>query len=172
MDLNPAVTAAIVASLVSLLGAALAYRASTAAARHQVESARQQLEQSQLREVILKRIEIYPKLWRIPIHYETNWSIEGKPKNREWAAAFLSELNEFNLDGGLFFSQALYEKFAELRWALAEAVRVTAAGAQVAPDRVATIKAIIYGKDGPGLSTYIKDDLGSYRAAVLQSRTG
>ncbi|MEH1123440.1 hypothetical protein [Micromonospora sp. CPCC 206061] len=67
VDLNPAVTAAIVASLVSLVGAALSYLASTASARHQVESARQQLEQSQLREVILKRIEIYPKLWRIPI---------------------------------------------------------------------------------------------------------
>jgi hypothetical protein len=77
------------------------------------------------------------QMWRIPIGYETNWSIEGKPKTREWAEAFLRELNEFNLEGGLFFSQALYEKFADLRSTLTATVRETAAGAEVAPERAA-----------------------------------
>ena len=162
MSINPAVTAALVAGIVSLAGAIVSYRSNLAATFRQVQ-------QTQFSDVIAKRIELYPELWHIIIHYETNWTLEGKPKTEDWAREYLSALNEFNLNGGLFFSQALYEKFDALRSALYRAMK-DAQGGQVRLDQAQVLHSIVYGRSGPGLSTYLKDDLGSYTAAVLQKR--
>ncbi|RVU35993.1 hypothetical protein EOI86_12145 [Hwanghaeella grinnelliae] len=102
--------------------------------------------------------------------------IDGKPKDRDWALAFLAELNAFNIDGGLFFTEELYNSFGEVRAGLLRAVDETGPGAVVAPALTDKIRKAIYGwKDEkgrtvPGLSTHLKDDLGSYRATTLQRR--
>lgn len=78
MDIDPAVQAALIASLVSVVVGIISYLSNRATVRHEVR-------QTQFRDVLAKRIEIYPKLWRIHIFYETNWVYERKPKTREWA---------------------------------------------------------------------------------------
>ncbi|HYV30364.1 MAG TPA: hypothetical protein VEO53_04545 [Candidatus Binatia bacterium] len=165
MNLTGALTAAIVAGVVSLVGAVLSYRSSTS-------SARQQVQQGQLNEIVLKRIKIYPKLWGITIFYETNWAFEENAKTREWAQEYASKLNNFNVEGGLFFSQDLYSAFFALRKELYDAIRETRPGEGITEERTKKIRAVVYGEHGqPGMSTYLKDDLGSYRAAVLQRRS-
>jgi hypothetical protein len=75
----------------------------------------------------------YPKLRRTHIHYETNWTLEGRPKTREWAEEYVAALNEVNLEAGLYFSQALYANFFELRRLLYQAIDESEPGEQV-PD--------------------------------------
>jgi hypothetical protein len=65
----PAVLAAVIAGVVSLVVAFLTTRSAS-------RSTTSQLQQTQFKEIITKRIEMYPKLWRIHIHFETNWSLE------------------------------------------------------------------------------------------------
>jgi hypothetical protein len=154
-----------VSGAVSLAGGAISYRSAGT-------TVRRQLQQTQFGSVISKRIELYPRLWRIHIFYETNWALEGKRKDRAWAQAYVEELNEFNLIAGVFFSQALYEAFFALRAALYDAIKMTAEGQAVPPDQVKKIRAIVYTGIGdmPSLSTVEKDDLGSYRPVELQRR--
>lgn len=156
------ILAALIAGVVSLL----VTRASTRAASR---SKSDELLQTQFKEIITKRIETYPKLWRVHIHYETNWTLEGKPKTREWAKEYVAALNEVNLEAGLYFSQALYTKFFALRRLLYEAVNETEPGAEVLDPL--PIRLVVYGGNGePGMSTHLKDDLGSYRFSLLQAR--
>jgi hypothetical protein len=163
MDLDPRVVAALVAGIVSFVVGVFSYVSNRAGVRHEVQ-------QTQFKDVLVKRVELYPKLWRIHIRYETNWTLEGRPKNREWAQQYVAELNEFNLEGGLFFSQGLYSKFHELRSALYRAILETERNGIVREPLAEQIRTIVYGNGGPGLSTYIKDDLGSYRSVTLQRR--
>lgn len=159
--LSPVATA-LIAGVVSLVVAVLTTRSAS-------RSTTNQLLQTQFKEIIAKRIETYPKLWRVHIRYETNWTLEGKPKTREWAEEYVAALNEINLDGGLYFSQAVYAKFGELRRALYEAIASTEPGELVPGTQ--EIRLIVYGRGGqPGMSTHLKDDLGSYRHALLQLR--
>jgi hypothetical protein len=116
MSIDPTIMAALVAGVVSMLGAVVSYRSNAAATFRQVQ-------QAQFSGVIAKRIEIYPALWQIIIRYEANWTLEGKPKTKEWAKEYVSALNYFNQSGGLFFSQALYEKFSDLRSELYAAIQ-------------------------------------------------
>jgi hypothetical protein len=163
MNLDPTVTAAIVAAIVSVIGGFISYISSRSAVLHEVQ-------QSQVKDILAKRIELYPKLWRIHIYYETNWTFEGKTKTREWAEQYVASLNEFNLEGGLFFSESLYNKFAQLRSKLYEAIETTQPGGNVEERLALEIRRIVYGNGSPGMSTYLKDDLGSYRSATLQIR--
>lgn len=156
---TPAGTAALVAGLVSVVVAFISYLSNQRAVR-----------QAQFKDILAKRIELYPKLWRITILFETNWTNEGQPKTREWAQQYVDELNAFNLEGGLFFSQDLYTKFGELRHALYAAIEDTVPGAVVDVERTRQLRAIVYGNGKPGLSTFLKDDLGSYLGLVVQSR--
>jgi hypothetical protein len=164
MDADPSVIAAAVAGLISLTGGVLSHRSA-------VTAIRRELQQTQFANVIAKRIELYPQLWRIHVCYETNWQLECKPKDREWARRYLAELNEFNLTGGVFFSQALYEAFYKLREALHGAIVTTRDGESVPEAQTTNIRLIVYGTPGTdGLSTIEKDDLGSYRPVELQRR--
>jgi hypothetical protein len=165
MNLDHTVVAALVAGLVSVAVGVISFVSNRSAVRHQVQ-------QTLFKDVLAKRIELYPKLWRIHIHYETNWGLEQKPKTREWAAQYVSALNEFNLQGGLFFSEDLYRKFYELRSALYEAIKTTAPKGIVSEELTHKIWLAVYGQAGvPGMSTYEKDDLGSYQRVTLQKRT-
>ena len=159
MNLDPTIVAAIVAGVVSVIGGVITYL-----------SLRHEVHQAQFKDILTKRIELYPKLWHIHIQFETNWTFEGRPKTREWAEEYVSALNEFNLEGGLFFSQSLYEKFFELRDRLYKAIHRTQPTELVAESLTEEIRRIVYGNDGPGLSTYLKDDLGSYKQVTLQRR--
>jgi hypothetical protein len=154
MDLDPIVVAALVAAMVSAVVGVFSFFSNRSSVRHEVQ-------QAQFKDVVTKRIELYPKLWRIQIHYETNWTLEGRPKNREWAQQYVAELNEFNLEGSVFFSEDLYRKFHQLRSALYRAIRETEPNSIVADFLAQQIGATVYGNGGPGLSTYIKDYLGS-----------
>jgi hypothetical protein len=162
--MSPLATA-VIAGVVSLVVTVMTTRSTT-------RSAKTQALQTQFTEIIKKRVEIYPKLWRIHIHYETNWTLEGKLKTGEWAQEYVEALNEFNLEGGLYFSQDLYERFVELRRALYEARDKTLPGEVVPRSDTQKIREIVYGGKGrAGLSTHLKDDLGSYRFTFLQRRT-
>ncbi len=136
-----------------------------------------QLRQAQLGQILQKRIEVYPILWSINIRYLTNWKLDKKLQDREWAENYLRELNAFNIDNGLFFSQKLYGKFVKLREYLTAAVEKTPAGGEVLKKQTSLIWEEVYGKKNkppkkptPGLSTFLKDDLGSYSGASLQVR--
>jgi hypothetical protein len=171
MNLDPSIAAALIAGVVSVVGVLISYFSSRSTVRSNVSALRHEVEQTQFQDVIAKRIELYPKLWRIHIHYETNWDLEEKPKTREWAQQYVTELNDFNLEGGVFFSQDLYEKFFDLRFQLYEAIKETEPNSTVSPSRAKAIREVVYGTEGePGLSTHLKDDLGSYRSVTLQRR--
>src|SRR5260370_35177827 len=104
MNLEHTLVAALVAGLVSVAVGVISYLSNRSTVRHEVR-------QTQFKDVVAKRIELYPGLWRIHIFYETNWNLEGKPKTREGAEHYVSSLNEVNLECGLVFSEALYTKF-------------------------------------------------------------
>lgn len=165
MNANSSLIAALVAAIVSIFGTFFTIRATSRLSRVETQ-------QEQFKEILQKRVEFYPQLWAIHIRHETNWMIEEKPKTREWARDYLAALNEFNLTGGIFFSQEVYAKFVELRAALIEAVAKTESGNCVSSELAEIIRRIVYGDQGqgPGLSTHLKDDLGSYRAVLLQRR--
>ena len=166
MDPNPNVAAALIAGAISIVVGVISYISSRFAVRHEMQ-------QAQFKDVIAKRIDLYPNLWRIHIKYETNWVLEGRSKSREWAEEYVSALNEFNLEGGVFFSQGLYNKFFQLRSFLYEAIRKTEPGEPVSQARVKAIRFAVYGGGKvKGLATYEKDDLGSYSAVSLQRRVG
>ena len=160
MNLDHTLVAALVAGLISVTVGVISFFSNRSAVRHQVQ-------QTQLKDVLAKRIQLYPKLWRIHIHYETNWANEDKLKTREWAEKYVFALNRFNLVGGVFFSEELYQKFGELRFHLYEAIRTTQANGIVDQLRVAAIRNAVYGENGgPGLATFEKDDLGTMRQAL------
>lgn len=161
MDVNSPVAVALIAAVVSVLATLLTNRATARTGRSAI--------QTQYQEIIKKRIEFYPKLWKIMIHYETNWTLAGQPMTREWAQEYAHELNEFNLDGGVFFSQSVYAAFFQLRQHLHDAIRETQPGAEVTRDLTSRILQVTSGdvEYGPGLSTHLKNDLGSYRSVVL-----
>lgn len=165
MNLDHTLVAALVAGLISVTVGVISFFSNRSAVRHQVQ-------QTQLKDVLAKRIELYPKLWRIHIHFETNWVNEKKLKTREWAEKYVFALNRFNLKGGVFFSEELYKKFGELRFQLYEAIRTTKPNALVDELRVEAIRDAVYGKNGgPGLATFEKDDLGSYLPVTVQKRS-
>jgi hypothetical protein len=166
--MDPAVIAAVVAGLAATVGIPLAGIFSH---RSAMATVRREVQQTQFGEVLKKRMQVYPRLWRIHIFYETNWVLDQKPKTGAWAREYRDALNDLNLDGGVFFTQDLYEQFFLLREQLDEAARETPPDEIVASQRVVTIRSIVYGEPGrSGMSTIEKDDLGSYRSVEIQRR--
>lgn len=137
----------------------------------ELESDLESMRQSQLSEIIKKRIEVYPKLWTLLLTYNLHWELAGKPKDYEWAKEHLAALNNVNAELGLFFSQDLYEHFNQYRAALLKINNDFAAGHEVSKEDLNNLETIITGKDRrPGLASYLKDDLGSYREAIITAR--
>jgi hypothetical protein len=89
--------------LVSLISALVSGIVSITVGFITYRSVRHEVQQTQIKDIIAKRIEIYPNLWEITIAYETNWTYAGKTKTREWAAQYVADLNTFNLEGGYSF---------------------------------------------------------------------
>lgn len=139
--------------------------------REELLNAIENLRQSQLSQVLSKRVEVYPELWKVIIQFETNWTIEKKKKDGQWALDYLTALSSFNLNHGVFISQDLYGMFGRLRKKLISVCDSTTSEEIVPVSHQAEIRSIVYGVDGQaGLSTFMKDDLGSYRGAFLQRR--
>ncbi len=137
----------------------------------QLESELEELKQNQMQSIIEKRLEAYPMLWSIHIKYETNWTFEKKNKDRDWALEYVNALNEVNVKYGLFFTQDLYQKFFELRKELYLAINGADNETLEIPEELITnIRRIVYGYNGPGLSTIEKDDLGSYINVAVAKR--
>ncbi len=186
---NVTLIAALVAGVISLVGILVNYFISKNQIKHKIREVEikeeelkinqknlkreiEELKQTQMQSIIEKRLEAYPKLWSIHIRYETNWSYEKKKKDSNWAQKYVKELNDFNVEYGLFFSQDLYAKFFELRRELYLAIDNTKPETLDIPENFITnIRNIVYGTDkNPGLSTIEKDDFGSYLNVVVARR--
>lgn len=159
-------TAALIAGAVSVVGAVLTY----VSADRQLKSKLQELEQAQLKEILDARIKAYPRLWRIFQAQVSNWRIEGKPANGEWAKRLFEGLNSYHSMYGVFFSQPVYESFCEVRAAAAKLSRDYTGAAAVPPEALEELDAIWSGRGKPGLATQLKDDLGSYRSTLISAR--
>jgi hypothetical protein len=97
------------------------------------------IRQSQFSEIINKRAEIYPLLWSTIREYTTNWDDEKKAKDLLWLKEFLTSLNQIDSKGGVFFSQAVYERFHELQqflFTLKEQITITENKAVIMPIRL------------------------------------
>jgi hypothetical protein len=132
------------------------------------------IRQSQFSEIVSKRAEIYPLLWSTIREYTTNWDDEKKAKDLLWIKEFLASLNQIDSKGGVFFSQAVYERFHELQqflFKLKEQFIITE-NKTVTIEDLDQIDTIFRGKPGGslGLAAYLKDDLGSYRDISIQAR--
>lgn len=117
-----------------------------------------------MKDIIVNRIEAYQDMWRIIIIYGINWELKKYEFNREWAKFFFDELNKNNEKYGLFYSQRVYEKFHELRTILFVILEIkdSRAADNIAIAKSSDVLLIIRGNYMPGLSTCLKDDLGSY----------
>jgi hypothetical protein len=162
---DPRVAAAVIAGAVSLVSAAISYLAT----RWQLKAKHIELEQLQLKDVLAKRMETYPKLWNVLLTYGRNWTMDGKQQDAEWSREFLRKLNECNAEFGVFFSQSVYAKFHEYRTALSEIANKLASGSAVTAEEYQRLVHISVGADGkPGLGTQLKADLGSYRDTMFR----
>lgn len=174
--MNPTIVAAIVAGVISLIGALLSF----AAAYWQVRGKLDELLQSQFKDVVAKRIETYPKLWRIPQELLSDWERLQKPINEEWARALLARLIEWHTEYGVFLSQQAYEAFSALRHEALEVVRRCDKGQHPTLDDLQTMDRIFYAGYSEGVSaprhrplaTCLKNDLGSYRVTALAVKEG
>jgi len=132
------------------------------------------IRQSQFSETIHKRAEIYPLLWSTIRKYTTNWDDEKKPKDLLWVKEFLANLNQVDSEGGVFFSQAVYEKFHALQLFLFQ-LKEQLSEAETKSVRLKDLEyidTIFRGQqNSPGLAAYLKDDLGSYRDLSIQARS-
>jgi len=137
-----------------------------AAARLWVEQ--ETMRQTQLTEIVKKRIETYPALYEIISVYGHNWEIVGKAREYAWVTSFLMALIENDAKHGAFFSQIVYDWHGKLRVFLEDLRRELTPGRMAANDEMQKLYDIIQGPvlpsgdvRGPGLSTYIRDELGS-----------
>lgn len=131
------------------------------------------VKQSQLNETIKKRSEFYPKLWSAIREYTTNWD-DTQPRDLVWVKDFLASLNKVDTEGGVFFSQAVYEKFHELQLFLFKLKEQLLSSNQekVGLSDLDFIDAIFRGRPGNlGMAAYLKDDLGNYQDLSIQSRS-
>jgi hypothetical protein len=139
--------------------------------QQKLKSELEALRQNQLQTIMEKRLEAYPKLWAIHINYETNWTFDKKKKNKTWAKEYVQALNDFNVNYGLFITEDLYKKFFELRSELYKAIEsVEEDHQEISGELTTQIRRIVYGHNGPGLSTIEKDDLGSYINVAVARR--
>lgn len=173
MDGDTKVTAAIIAAVVSLIGAIL----TLLAAHWQVKAKLDELTQAQFKDVLAKRIEHYPRLWKIVQESTSDWKRAGKAVDFNWVQTLLEGLTAWHAECGVFLSQHAYEKFAELRTRALEIVK--RCDKDHAPtlgdlDRLDDIYSGVSTAplDNPshyGLATCLKDDLGSYKIAAISS---
>jgi len=85
-------------------------------ATKQLHSELENLRQTQFTEILKKRLDVYPMVWASVIKYTLHWKRDkNNPRDLEWVKEFLEQLTICNSEAGVFFSQAVYERFNELR---------------------------------------------------------
>ena len=129
------------------------------------------LHQNQLQEILKKRIEVYPHLWEIvTIHWQHH---DNNKKNLQWCNRFLNELKRCNEKYGVYFSQAVYKQFHVLYHEL-KGIHIDLKMLDTIIDNkhIDTINILWYGSDeyGLGLASELKNDLGSYKLALIQDK--
>jgi hypothetical protein len=186
--MEPPVTAALIAAVVSAIGAVVAYLSARwqlqgkvaeievkkqevekVGARLQAEA--EALRQTIMRDVLAKRMSAYAALWRLLMIYERNRLVEEQPFDAQWAAEYLAAINACNAEHGVFFSQPVYQAFYQYRERLVEILKAARAGRQITPkdvDRLVEVSTTGVGST-TSLAAAIKDDLGSYTRVVIQT---
>ncbi len=122
--------------------------------------------QSQMRDILAKRLEAYPRLWSVVQTHVSDWRIEKKTVDKSWASSLLSKLMQCHSEFGVLFSEPVYKGFFELRDAMIEIGGRFEPGEPVTPDSLAALDVIWSTR----LAPQMKDDLGSY--VIPASRRG
>jgi hypothetical protein len=186
--MNPPITSALIAAMVSAAGVAvtlLSARWQLRGKMLELDLKKQEIEkigaklqaeaealrQTLMRDVLARRMQAYAALWRVFISYERNWLIEEKALNEEWATSFLTALNACNAEHGVFFSQRVYDPFFEYRTRLMEIVRRAKMGESINQEDVDRLVEVSTNGIGQmkSLAAAMKDDLGSYMRVVIQA---
>jgi hypothetical protein len=144
-------------------------------ARWQVRSKLDELTQTQFRDVQVKRIEVYPRLWQIVQTATSDRRRADRPVDAEWARNFFAALNSWHAEHGVFLSESAYRRFGDLRaLLLAVVARCELGGAPTSEDL--EMADLIYSGDATvpetdprryGLATWLKNDLGSYKVPAV-----
>lgn len=124
-----------------------------------------------LAELIIKRLEYYPKLWKILLTYGKNWKFNGKIYDGEWAKEFLNEINDCNCECGVYFSKDVYMCFHNLRSKLYEISASCSKDCWVSDFQLNEVNILLYGGQSAGLCALMKDDLGNYQKTSLSVRS-
>jgi hypothetical protein len=166
------IAAALIAAGVSVLGVFVSAVSSIFIARSTITSKLSELEQTQLKDIVAKRLEAYPKLWAILQARVSNWLYEGKRTDGAWAAKLYNDLNECHAEYGALFSQPVYEAFCDVRLEarqLAETYGPGGAGKEVPNEAAKELDKIwSQGRCGRGsLAAELKNDLGSYHQPII-----
>jgi hypothetical protein len=170
MDVN--VQAALIAAGVALIGTTVTWWQTRVQLRGKID----ELTQAQYKDILDKRIEVYPELWliaqtrlsdleRIAHLTDPRWVPDPN-----WAHELLADLIEWHQNYGVFLSQASYAAFAELRNRTVKLVRtcnLEKRGPTLAEFQ--ELDRIYYaGYDGKlPLATQLKNDLGSYKTTSV-----
>ena len=131
--------AALIAAAVSLITALIGNQLTRWQTRVQVESKITELTQTQFRDVLARRIEVYPGLWAIAQTQLGDLERVQKLKNpdwtpdADWAKKLLSDLMTWHQENGVFLSEASYLAFARLRNGTLDLVRTCQAEGQRRP---------------------------------------
>src|SRR5262249_30202006 len=67
-----------------------------------------ELAQTQLRDILAKRVAVYPELWRIAQTMLSDWEREHKPVDANLAQDLLARLMTWHAENGVFFSEPAY----------------------------------------------------------------
>jgi len=129
------------------------------------------MQQEQLRDVLMKRLETYPKVWSSIQKYWQHWCYDNKKLDIDWANNFLKELYECNELCGVFFSEPVYRRFHEFRSEVRLIRQELQSGKKLENYHRQLLDKIWFGDsiDSPGLATELKNDLGSYQLSAIQS---
>ena len=129
------------------------------------------IKQSQLNIVLEKRIIAYQKLWNVTLKYGRNWFIFNKKTDLNWASDFLEQINEVNEEYGVFFSETVYGKFYLYREQLILIYHKLKNGGININTEIDKLSRINIGEGKKiGLSTAMKNDLGSYNFTLIEKR--
>jgi hypothetical protein len=182
------VATAWIAASMSLVVALVGVAANFLITRLQVQTKINELTQAQFKDILAKRIEVYPELWRIAQTELSDLEREEKLVNpgwvqgkgwaedakweldAKWAENLLMKLTDWHQDYGVFFSQASYDAFDRLREQIMDlAIKCDRGKRRPTIAEFQRLDEAYYkGSDGKfPLSTHLKNDLGSYRSPFI-----
>jgi len=131
------------------------------------------IRQAQFSETLRKRLDSYPKVWGVIHNFTINWN-EDSPRDLHWVESFLTSINQVDTEYGVFFSEAVYQRFRQLQDLLFEMKQRLSKNPTkpVSFVELKMVDTIFRGSPRtPGLAAFLKDDLGSYRDLSIQART-